>query len=326
MPRLASAAACATGLLVATGAVGCGGSGSGQAIARVGASAITRSALDHEIVVLAAGRTAAGTGQSGAAARRQALEALILSRWVMEEAASRRLEPVAQAIHRRVQRREASSFPGGDAEVRAFLQAAGQTRVDLEHEAAMEIAVEALRSAALRAAPAVTEAQARRFYLAHRQRYAVPLRREIRIANRKTPQAAEGIRREVAAGRAFAALSRPEMVVLPWRPGETYARPTLDRAIARGRLHALLGPVKQRVDYFMFEVRRVLPATFESFAHVRPQIVQELADEARRRALAAFVEAWTSRWRARTDCRPGYVVQGCRQYPGRAPQAPSGLR
>jgi hypothetical protein len=47
------------------------------------------------------------------------------------------------------------------------------------------------------------------------------------------------------------------------------------------------------------------------------------ASAARQRALAAFLRGFTARWTARTSCRPGYVVQECRQFPG--PKAAGGL-
>jgi hypothetical protein len=36
------------------------------------------------------------------------------------------------------------------------------------------------------------------------------------------------------------------------------------------------------------------------------------------RALAAFLRQYPKKWRARTTCRPGYVVSECREYRGAA--------
>jgi hypothetical protein len=36
----------------------------------------------------------------------------------------------------------------------------------------------------------------------------------------------------------------------------------------------------------------------------------------RREARAEFLAEWISRWKAQTDCRAGYVVDGCRQHLG----------
>jgi hypothetical protein len=30
--------------------------------------------------------------------------------------------------------------------------------------------------------------------------------------------------------------------------------------------------------------------------------------------LAEFIKAWRAKWRAKTSCQPGYVVEKCRQY------------
>lgn len=38
------------------------------------------------------------------------------------------------------------------------------------------------------------------------------------------------------------------------------------------------------------------------------------SSQAQQQAFARFVTAWRAKWRARTDCRTGYVVQKCRQF------------
>jgi len=289
---------------------------SGGVVARVADMAMTISALDHRMGVMAGGQPVGAVERRDPRLKQQALEYLIASSWVTGEAAERGLAPSSEEIRERLREGQAASFAGGEAELRAFLQATRQTTSDLALEARVELAAGKLTALALKAAPSVTGDQALGYYRSHEERYVLASRREVRITNTKTAAAAAAIESRVAAGEPFAAVSSREMVTLPRRPGEAYARPALEEAIARASADVLVGPVKGRVDYYLFEVKRVLPATRQPFARVEGSIRAQLAAEAQRRALASFIARWRSRWRARTDCTRGYVVQKCRQYDG----------
>ena len=80
------------------------------------------------------------------------------------------------------------------------------------------------------------------------------------------------------------------------------------------------------------ELTALLKEAGRSTADLRFEVETELAFTALRRMLAskegattplirsarsAFLAQWTSRWKAQTDCRAGYVVDSCRQHPGR---------
>lgn len=309
-------AAGAATLVAAAGVAACGGSGS-HVVARVGGDPITTGELDHRMSVMAAGRSPGLVERRDPGLQSQALEYLISTRWVIGAAAEWRLTPSLSDVRQRVREQQASSFPGGEAEVRSYLQASGQSTYDLEREAQVQLSSARLSSQVERTVARVTSDQALRYYRSHLRRYAVPLRRRVLMTNAKTAAVADRIKRRVITGTAFARIALPETVALPSGPGEPYVRPKLDQAIARARVGVLVGPVKGRVDYYVFEVRRVLTATHRPFAQVEESIATMLGEEARRRALAASVSSWRTSWRARTECLTGYVVQKCREYRGR---------
>ena len=55
---------------------------------------------------------------------------------------------------------------------------------------------------------------------------------------------------------------------------------------------------------------------------VREKFAARLASWRHRLALLAFLEAYRSKWIAKTDCSPGFVVQKCSPY--RGPTIPEG--
>jgi hypothetical protein len=78
------------------------------------------------------------------------------------------------------------------------------------------------------------------------------------------------------------------------------------------------------------EFTALLKESGRTVADLRFELEAELAFAALQRMLApegkltksshgareGFLARWTSRWKAQTDCRAGYVVDGCRQHPG----------
>ncbi len=254
------------------------------------------------------------------ALRTQAVELLISAQWLVGEAADRGLRISAGEARQLIAARKATSFPGGEGEFREFLKTTGETLSDLELQARAELASTKLRRLAAAGARTVTAAQVAAYYTRHRQLFFIPQRRDVRITNRKSAAAAEQLEREVEAGKSFAALSEPESVA---RTSISAAGDILDRAIYAAKLHVLTGPVRQRVDYFVFVVEDVIPARYLTLDQVSGSIRSQLLAERQRRAVAVFIEAWKTAWIASTSCLPGYVVQKCREYDGpRAPEEP----
>jgi foldase protein PrsA len=201
-----------------------------------------------------------------------------------------------------------------------YLRETGQTVADRRFEAEAELAGAKLLAVVERAQAPVTDALVVRYYEQHQRRFLVPEERELLITNRKTASQANAIIREVHGGKRFARLSeRERRVRSPYLYDPRIAFDSyLERVLFTAPPHVLIGPVKFRVDYFVFEVLHVTPARQRALAQVKDQIRTALLDEQRRRAVSAFASAWTRRWTAKTDCAAGYVIVKCRQNPSLA--------
>jgi hypothetical protein len=279
------------------------------------------STVDHWTSIMAGGRAASASSSRRQALKEQALSFLIGSRWVIGEAAAQGLTMSDQEIARQVAQKESASFPGGKAELREYLHATGQRVADIVFEAKVELGSAKIRQLLTKNEPDITFAEVARYYTRNRQRFAIPRRREIEITNRKGAAEAAAIRSEVASGRSFARVSRREWVEWASEPRSGATRGTrkqgaLEKAIFSARPDVLTGPVKQGVDYFLFEVKQITGGSYEPLSQVRSAIFTRLTTERQRRAIARFIRAWRRTWIAETDCRAGYVVQKCRQYKG----------
>jgi foldase protein PrsA len=308
------------GLWTCVGLGGCGGT-SGGVVAQVDRTAITGPMLDHWVSIVGADKAAPSPAGQGTP-RQRALDYLISSQWLIGESASRGLAISEQEVNRRVAGRRAASFPGGETEFRAFLATTHRSMADVEFEAKVELASSGLRQLAAAAAPRVTDAQVKRYYEQNRRQFVIPEERVTKYASTKKRAQAERLKHEVESGRRD--LTSAEQRTY----GEsTYTvnnpsshRSPLEVAVFAAKPNVLTNVVILGGDYYLFKVIKVFPPVTQSFAQVKRTIKKQLAEEAQRQALAAFVKTWREKWAARTDCRPGYIVQKCNQYSG--PTAP----
>jgi foldase protein PrsA len=85
----------------------------------------------------------------------------------------------------------------------------------------------------------------------------------------------------------------------------------LNRAVFKARKGALVGPVMIRSSYYVFEVTKITPARQRSLEEVAPTIRQLLESRNQEQAMDAYVKGFNAKWKARTECRRGYVVAEC---------------
>jgi PPIC-type PPIASE domain/SurA-like N-terminal domain len=295
----------------------CNGTTNGV-VARVGNMVITRTTLDHRLAILAGGRLPANpTGEQFRAIRRQALESLISSDWVIGEAMSRGIDVSDREVQQAIAKRE-RAYPGGAPEFRAFLKATNQTMPDVRLEARTELASLKLRQNVIGTVAKVTSTQIARYYRDHQQSFTIPEERRVAISNRKSRAAADKLRRQVEAGGSLLSRHQREVgeVSLTVRSA-LHRRNELETAIYQARPHELTGPVLVGgYTYYLFRVTKVVPARRRPRSEVYDLIRKRLATDAVRRKLSTSVETWRARWIAATDCRPQYVMQKCRQYRG----------
>ena len=267
---------------------------------------------------MSAGRTASNPArQRDRAAQRQALEYLISSEWLIGESASRGLAPSQQEVRQQIARRKTASFPGGETEFNEFLAMTHLGIADVEFEAKVELASSKLRQLAVGTASKVTGAQVAAYYKRHRRMFVIPETRVTEFANRKTKAEAEKLKREVESGKDLVSATRKavgEVTMTVSSPPNN--RNLMEKAVYAAKLNVVTNLVHKGADYDLYRVVKIFPSSVRPLAQVEGTIKSRLADEAQRRALAAFIRAWRAKWMARTNCGSEYLVQKCRQYSG----------
>jgi hypothetical protein len=247
------------------------------------------------------------------------LEPLITDQWVIGGAAELGLSVSAGEVAREVRNEEKGA---SRAAIVRELAGTGRTLADWVLEVRAFLLGEKIRALFARRTSRVTQAQVAEYYRVNRRLFELPERRELAIVHAGSEAQALRARRELAGGESFASvqgtLGEPPVfsrggVIAGYEPG-LYHQGPLNDAILAARPNVLSGPVHIFLGYYVFEVKRIIPAVVKPLAQVQAAIRGELPKMSYKRAFAAFVKAWRLKWVARTDCLPGYVVINCSEF------------
>jgi hypothetical protein len=291
------------------GLAACGGSVSEHVAVTVGSVAIAKSTVDHWASVMAAEHPV-----SKEAPRQRALDFLISSEWTVGQAAEQGLRVSGSEVRRRLGER-VKAFANGEAEFRELLEATGETVADVTLEIEAELASAKLYGALIAHEPKPTPAEIAGYFQKHRRDFVDGEQRKVEVLHTEDRAVAERIFKEVEAGRALTSEPQAESLVYNKGLGGAVDKTRVAKAIFAARAPAPAGAVREARTYFIFELKRIVPPVQMTFAEVRGSIEQQLLDEQRSRAIADFLAAWREQWTAKTDCAPGFLVAGCRQFP-----------
>jgi len=243
--------------------------------------------------------------QQYGALRRRALELLISAAWLTGAAAGEGVHISGAQVEERLRERGTPTVAeGGDA-------------ADARLVARSELAEEKMRELLSGGERPISHAEMVAYYRAHLGRFLIPEKRYLAVDNLKTPALALQTKREVEAGERarFTRDALSEQIEATGMAGYDPAEAAIRRAILAARPGVLLGPLRNG-EYSLVEVRRIVAARYRTLAQVQRGLARELAVEEQRWTLSRFTDSWRARWTARTDCSPGYVVQGCSRYRG----------
>lgn len=257
-----------------------------------------------------------------ASLRAAALEELIVDEWLLGEAAALGVGPTVGEVSAQFAQEQRTSFPT-QRQFAAFLKTSGQTLVDLRRDVAAQLAGEALRAYVAKQVPSVTPELIREFYSRHRKMFYVPERRDIEAVRTWRRMWILRAKHEIENGANFGAVA--ERISID-RPSNRHGGVTkgiipgqeekgFNEAIFASPPHVLEGPLRLRERYYIFEVTRIVPGHQEPLTKVRGKIEALLPRANQSTALETFIANWRSSWRAKTRCRPGFVIQKCAEFP-----------
>jgi foldase protein PrsA len=250
----------------------------------------------------------------------EVLNYLISASWVLGEASDQKISVTNAAVQKEFNTEKSQQFSTQKA-YQQFLANSGQTQQDILFKVRLNLLSQKIQAKVTGPASKVATAKAQTYYNQHISSYSTPESRDLQIIRTTGQAQAQAAIGALQSGQAFATVAKrysvdPTKSQGGVEKGVTRGQEvqTLDNAVFTARTGALSGPLKTIYGYYIFKVQNVTPAKTRPFSAVESTIKQQLASQGEQSALNAFLKTYQSKWKARTNCRSGYVVSVCKNY------------
>lgn len=260
--------------------------------------------------------------QQYTALKQQVLGFLISANWVLGEAKSQGVKVSDNEVKKQFNQVKNQQFPK-EADFQKFLASSGQTVSDLLLRVKLDMLSSKIQQKITKnAGKKASEKEVKAYYEQHKSQYGQPERRNILIVLTKTQAQAESAKKEIESGKSFAVVAKKSSIDPVSKaaggslPGVVKGQEekSLDAAIFSAKLNVLGGPIKTPFGYYVYEVKKTLPANQQPLSAVKSSIQQQLTAQNQQKALSEFVKNFRKKWEARTECREAYKVKDCKGY------------
>ncbi len=251
--------------------------------------------------------------------RDQVLQFLILQKWVAGEAADQGIKVSAKEQTAAYEKAKKDTFPK-EADFQKFLKQSGMTEADAKFQVAFNTIYVKLREKAIKAAEKVDNKDIAAFYAKNKKRFAQPETRDLRVVLTKTKAKADAAKKALENGDSWSKVAKKYSIdqaskgnggsLLGVAKGSQ--EKAFDDALFAAEKGKLTGPVKVQFGYYLFQVQKIVAAKQQSLKEATPAIKQELMAQNQKKADDKFNKDLREKWKAKTNCRDGYVMDQCK--------------
>ena len=252
--------------------------------------------------------------------QQEVLGFLISSSWVVGEAKSLGVKITDSEVHKEFEKIRSTQFPKA-AEFEKFLATSGQSVSDLLLRVKLNLLSQRLQKKVIKKKGTVSQAEIKKYYEQNKARYETPEHRTVEVILTKTEAQAKKAKSEIESGKSFSTVAKAVSIDTASKAkggqlGEVVKgedEKTLDAAMFSAQVNKLGGPVKTPFGYYLYDVLSTKARVVQPLSKAAPSIKQAMIAEGQQKALSNFVKGFKKKWKARTDCRGGYVVADCKQ-------------
>jgi foldase protein PrsA len=258
--------------------------------------------------------------------RSQVLQQLFSVEWIQGEADAMEISVSDAEVRKSFDEQKKQSFPK-DADYEKYLKDSGLTQEDILGRVKSELLANKIRDQVVKGKDQVSDKAIEDFYNKNKARFAQPEKRDLRVVLTKTKANAEKAHAALEGGDSWSAVAKKYSIddtskaaggKLPAQAKGTLDS-ELDDAVFSAKKGELVGPVKTQYGYYVFTVSAITEESQQTLDEAKATIKQTLQGERQQKALDAFVKDFTKRWREKTECSDGYVVQDCKNGPKPTP-------
>ena len=248
--------------------------------------------------------------------------ALIQNLWIEKEAKDQGVSVSDEDVQRQLALTKRQSFPTAK-DYERFLKQSGMSPDDVLERVRIQALASALTRKIQNSSAPVTDAQIQSYYNRNRAQFAVPERRDVELILTRTEAQAKTAKSAVEGGTSWAAAARQYSTDAASKAAGGVLRGVsqgqqdraFDQAAFSTRKGVIVGPVKGQFGYYILRVASITPARQTPLADARLQIRALLQQQGQQTKMSTFVRDFQDRWKGKTNCREGYVVQLCKNAP-----------
>jgi foldase protein PrsA len=260
--------------------------------------------------------------QEYAGLRDQVMQFLISAEWIQGEAKDQGVTVTDKQVQQQFQQTKKQSFPK-ESDFQKFLKDSGMTQADILFRVRLDALSTKLREKVTKKSKAVTSADIASYYNKNKSRFAQPERRDLLVVLTKTKAKADQARSALESGQSFKTVAKKYSIDQASKSqggklvgvAKGQSEKAFDDAVFSAQKGKLVGPVKTQFGFYVFRVTKVTPASQQTLAQATPTIRNLLVSQNQQKSLNDFVTDFRKRWKGRTNCRKGYVIQDCKNAP-----------
>jgi parvulin-like peptidyl-prolyl isomerase len=266
-----------------------------------------------------------------------ALDAILESVWLQGLAAEEGVEVSDKEVAAERKKVEKESF-GSKKEFEKFLKESGYTSADVDERVKLQVLSEQLQKKVGESVAAPSKGEIEDYYEAAKgTQFKQPASRDIRMVQNKDEKKVEAAKEQLEKDNSAASWKKVATKystdsLSKENGGErlgvtegTLEEP-LDADVFGAEEDQLIGPVKTKQGYTIFEVKSSTPESTQELKAVESQIESTLSQRNQQEYFGAYVAAFTSTWTDRTFCDSGFLTERCANFqpsghPSAAPEA-----
>ena len=256
------------------------------------------------------------------ALKTQVMQFLIQSQWLLQEADARHLTAKPAAVQAQLNDQIKQSFPKR-ADFNKFLKTSGMTMNDLLFRVKVDVLTQQVRQKIVQGKDKVSDAAVTNYYNKNKARFAQPERRDLLVVLTKDKATAGKAKSAIQGGQSWASVAKKYSIDQASKsqggklPGVAKGQQekSFDTAIFSSKKNQLQGPVKTQFGWYVFKVTNVTPASQQSLKQAHDTIVNLLRSQQEQNAINNFVKDYQKRYKSKTDCAKGFVIDSCKNAP-----------
>jgi foldase protein PrsA len=254
-----------------------------------------------------------------------ALGSLLDSAWLRGEAAEEGFSVTKAEVEKEFKKLKKENFKT-EAEYKKFLTESGFTQADVDKRVELQILSQEIQKGITENASEPSKSDIENYYeAALATQFTQPETRDLRLVVNKDKAKAESALAELESDNSA---KNWKKVASKFSEDElSKSKGGFQKGIAEGVLEEPLnekffsaskenveGLVKTERGYNIFEVDNSTPETTQELKTVESQIKSQLEQQGEQEAFTEFVSSYTSKWKSRTFCADGFVIERCANF------------